>query len=119
MKKIIILLMAVSIMLTSCGKSAGLLNSNKKTDNKTLSASTLKKLSQGTNYKNSSKKSSADTIKEYWHTTSDFFSTRKIGLIVTVVSLIALGSAYYYFAIYKLSLMTSSIINYAWLGVLF
>jgi flagellar basal body-associated protein FliL len=34
MKKIIILLMAVSIMLTSCGKSAGLSNGGKKADNK-------------------------------------------------------------------------------------
>jgi hypothetical protein len=34
MKKIIIPLMAVSIMLTSCGKSTELLNSNKKAGNK-------------------------------------------------------------------------------------
>jgi hypothetical protein len=39
MKKIIILLMAVSIMLTSCGKSAGLSNIDKKAGNKTSVAS--------------------------------------------------------------------------------
>jgi hypothetical protein len=38
-KKIIILLMAVSVMLTSCGKSAGLSNGGKKADNKIPAAS--------------------------------------------------------------------------------
>jgi chromosome segregation ATPase len=97
MKKLIILLMAVSIMLTSCGKSAGLSNRNKKADNKTLSAAGAgKKQLPQANYKNSSKKTGIDTIKGYWHTMSDFFSAYKIGILITVVSLIALGSAYYY-----------------------
>jgi hypothetical protein len=43
MKKIIILLMTVSIMLTSCGKSAGLVNIDKKADNKTSLAGSDKK----------------------------------------------------------------------------
>jgi hypothetical protein len=90
--------MAVSIMLTSCGKSAGLSNRNKGTDNKTLSAAGAgkKQLPQGTNYKNSSKKTPADTIKEYWHTTSDFFYAHRIGLGVSSVLLILAGLVYYY-----------------------
>jgi protein involved in sex pheromone biosynthesis len=40
MKKIIILLMAVSIMLTSCGKSAGLSREINKVDNKPLATNT-------------------------------------------------------------------------------
>jgi hypothetical protein len=97
MKKIIIFLMAVSIILTSCGKSAGLSNRNKGADNKTLSATGAgkKQLPQGTNYKNSSKKSSADTIKEYWHTTSDFFCSHKIGIGITAVLLIVSGLVYF------------------------
>jgi hypothetical protein len=44
-EKIIILLMTVSIILTSCGKSAGLLNGDKKADNKTpVASSNLKPL---------------------------------------------------------------------------
>jgi nitrogen fixation-related uncharacterized protein len=43
MKKLITLLMAVSIMLTSCGKSSGLSNGGKKADNKSLAVNTSPK----------------------------------------------------------------------------
>jgi DNA repair exonuclease SbcCD ATPase subunit len=98
MKKLIILLMAVSIMLTSCGKSSGLSNRNKGADNKTLSATGTdrKKLPQGTNYKNSKNVSKIDTIKRHLHTVSDFFSAHKAGVVGTLVLLISTGLAYYY-----------------------
>jgi hypothetical protein len=97
MKKIIILLMTVSIMLMSCGKSAGLSNSGKKAGNKTsLAGSDKKNLSQNTKDKNNVKQPQADTVKRYWHTATNFVSDHKIGLGLIALSLIALGSAYYY-----------------------
>ncbi|MDR0800139.1 MAG: hypothetical protein LBN01_01220 [Endomicrobium sp.] len=97
MKKIIILLIAVSIMLTSCRKSARLSNSDKKADNKTPSAGAGKgNLPQGTNYKNSSKKTRIDTTKGYLHTTSDFLYAHKVGVAAPLSLLISIGLVYYY-----------------------
>jgi hypothetical protein len=59
MKKTIILLMTVSIMLTSCGKAAGLSNSNKKADNNPLLAGT------GENDQSQEKKDN-DNVKQSW-----------------------------------------------------
>jgi hypothetical protein len=67
MKKLIILLMAVSIMLTSCGKSAGLSNRNKGADNNTPSASSSFKgnLPQITDGKNSIIQPLTGFVNEY------------------------------------------------------
>jgi hypothetical protein len=84
MKKIIILLMAVSIMLTSCGKSAGLSNRNKGADNKTLSAVSSFKgnLPQITDGKNDIKQSLKIFANEY---------KTAIG-VFAVVAVIAVGA---------------------------
>jgi hypothetical protein len=87
-KKIIILLMAVSIMLTSCGKSAGLLNRNKKADNKTSAIikenpkQILNNKVQKVKDKNDLKQLSINFANEY-KTAIGFF---------TVVAVIALGA---------------------------
>jgi hypothetical protein len=84
MKKIIILLMAVSIMLTSCGKSAGLSNSDKKAGNKTpLAGSDKKNLPQNT--------------KGFWHTATNFLWDHKFGVGITAGSLIVFGLVCYYY----------------------
>jgi hypothetical protein len=59
-KKIIILLIAVSIMLTSCGKLTGLLNSDKKADNKSL---------VGINNNDNVKQSGTDFAYNHWFAT--------------------------------------------------
>jgi FtsZ-binding cell division protein ZapB len=82
-KKIIILLMAVSIILTSCGKSAGLSNGGKKAGNKTLLAG-------------SDKKNLPQNTKGYWHTTTNFLWDYKIGVGITAGALILLGLAFYF-----------------------
>jgi hypothetical protein len=67
-KKIIILLITVSIMLTSCGKSAGLSNSDKRADNNpppSASSSFKGNLPQITDGKNSIIQPLTDFVNEY------------------------------------------------------
>jgi hypothetical protein len=64
-KKLIILLMAVSMMLTSCGKLTGLLNGNKKAENNSF-ADTKESLDT------KGKKPRIDTIKRYFYTATNF-----------------------------------------------
>jgi hypothetical protein len=84
--------MAVSIMLTSCGKSSGLSNRNKGADNKTLSAGTFAN-------EQSQEKKDNDHIKLSW--IIDYASDRKLAIgsiTIVVIAAIVLGS---FFAIKK------------------
>jgi hypothetical protein len=81
MKKIIILLMAVSVILTSCGKSAGLSNGGKRADNKTSVPSP----SPSPSPKPQPQKIDNDDIKQSWkgYAYDHMFA---IGLILSVIA---------------------------------
>ncbi|MDR0800137.1 MAG: hypothetical protein LBN01_01210 [Endomicrobium sp.] len=78
MKKLITLLMAVSMVLTSCGKLTGLLNSNKKAENNSF-ADTKKSLAT------KEKKSCLSATKEYLNTATNFVYDHKYVAIVVLL----------------------------------
>jgi flagellar basal body-associated protein FliL len=85
-KKIIILLMAVLIILTSCGKSAGLSNGGKRADNKTPATNTSTKTLPQKIDNDKYKQSLTDYAKD--HKTAIGF----ISVAVIVITIIAVGS---------------------------
>ncbi|MDR0800138.1 MAG: hypothetical protein LBN01_01215 [Endomicrobium sp.] len=80
MKKLITLLITVSIMLTSCGKSSGLSNSGKKDDNKTPATNT--------STSNQLQKIDNDNIKQLL---TDYAKDHKKAIIF-IVAVIVVGS---------------------------